>query len=97
TPATGHRCQAQAPREEQLRLPTTSPRLAPSCCSPPQSPSFRWIEVSPRVIVAKPRPRRSSSDFTLHDPSPQVNQEGINAPAACSNRTVASAATPSDR
>ncbi|KAG2582475.1 hypothetical protein PVAP13_6KG412006 [Panicum virgatum] len=30
--------------------------------------------VSPRVIVAKPRPRRSSSDFKLQDPPPRVNQ-----------------------
>ena len=73
-PATGHHCQAQAPREEQLRLPDTSSRLAPSCCNPQWSPSLRWTGVSARVIVAKPRPRRSSSDFILQDLPPRVNQ-----------------------
>jgi len=73
-PATGHRCQAQAPHEEQLQLPNTGPHLVPSCCNPQWSPSLPWTEVWPRVIVAKSRPRCTSSNFRLQDPWPRINQ-----------------------
>ncbi|KAG2585455.1 hypothetical protein PVAP13_6KG389632, partial [Panicum virgatum] len=92
--STGHRCQAQT-TEEQLRLPITNQRLAPSGSRPQQRPAFGGGG-SQRVIIAEPRYKRSNSDFTMQDPPPRTNHDENPNPTPSESRTAASAATPSN-
>ena len=74
TPATGHSCQAQAPCKEQLRLPNTNPRLAASCCQPPAKPQPFMDRSLTTCHRCQATSLRSSSDFTLQDSRPRINQ-----------------------
>ena len=67
---TGYRCPAQ--REEQLRFLVITHASPKRMKTPAETPDNCGGASSPRVIAAEPRPLRSSSDFTLQNPSPRV-------------------------